>query len=200
MSLTMRILISLGLMALAGFAVLLNPILDRVERQYLEATEEPMVDMAEILAALLSNQEDNELLAPEAWRSGMESVKAKPLNAKIYNLMKENVLMDFYITDAKGMVVYDSGTAAEVGDDFSIYLDVYRTLRGQYGARSTRLDEDDPTSSVMYVGAPIMHAGAIIGVLTVYKPQRSMLLFILETKRHLLQLGLLAVTLVMLLG
>ena len=55
MSLTVRILFSLGLMALAGFACLLNPILDRVERQYLEATEEPMVDVAEILAALLSN-------------------------------------------------------------------------------------------------------------------------------------------------
>ena len=92
MSLTNRILISLGLMAIAGFAVLLNPILDRVERQYLEATEEPMVDVAEILAALLSNQGEEELLAPEAWRSGMESVKAKSLNAKIYNLMKDKVL------------------------------------------------------------------------------------------------------------
>ncbi len=200
MSLTNRILISLGLMAIAGFAVLLNPILDRVERQYLEATEEPMVDVAEILAALLSNQGEEGLLAPEAWRSGMESVKAKPLNAKIYNLMKDKVLMDFYITDANGIVVYDSGEAAEVGDDFSIYFDVYRTLRGEYGARSSRLDEEDPTSSVMYVGAPIMNDGAIIGVLSVYKPQRSMLLFIIETKQRLIRMGLLAVGLVLLLG
>lgn len=200
MSLTNRILISLGLMAMAGFAVLLNPILDRVERQYLEATEEPMVDVAEILAALLSNQGGDELLAPEAWRMGMESVKSKPLNARIYNLMKDEVLMDFYITDAEGTIIYDSGNAAEVGEDFSIYLDVFRTLRGEYGARSSRLDEEDPTSSVMYVGAPIMNGGEIVGVLTVYKPQRSMLLFIIETKQRLLQLGLLAVGLVLLLG
>lgn len=200
MSLTNRILISLGLMALAGFAVLLNPILDRVERQYLEATEEPMVDVAEILAALLSNQGEDELLAPEAWRIGMESVKSKPLNARIYNLMKDKVLMDFYITDAEGRIIYDSGDAAEVGEDFSIYRDVYRTLRGEYGARSSRLDEEDPTSSVMYVGAPIMNDGEIAGVLSVYKPQRSMLLFIIETKQRLLQLGLLAVALVLLLG
>ncbi|MEO0509016.1 MAG: two-component system sensor histidine kinase CreC [Verrucomicrobiota bacterium] len=200
MSLTNRILISLGLMAVAGFAVLLNPILDRVERQYLEATEEPMVDVAEILAALLSNQGEEGLFAPENWRSGMESVKAKSLNAKIYNLMKHKVLMDFYITDAEGIIIYDSGIAAKPGEDFSIYLDVYRTLRGEYGARSSRLDEEDPTSSIMYVGAPIVNEGEILGVLSVYKPQRSMLLFIIETKDRLFKFGLTALVLVLLLG
>ena len=91
MSLTVRILLSFALMALAGFACLLNPMLDRVERQYLEATEEPMVDVAEILAALLSNQPVSDLVAPEAWKQGMRSVKVRPLHAKIYNLMKEKI-------------------------------------------------------------------------------------------------------------
>lgn len=200
MSLTNRILLSLGLMALAGFAVLLNPILDRVERQYLEATEEPMVDVAEILAALLSNQAGVESLTPDSWVAGMEAAKAKSLNAKIYNLMKEKVLMDFYITNTEGIVLYDSGNAAEVGANFSIFLDVYRTLRGEYGARSSRLDEEDPTSSIMYVGAPIVNGDEIVGALTVYKPQRSMLLFIIETKRKLITLGVGAMVLVLLLG
>jgi len=199
-SLTNRILISLALMALVGFAILLNPVLDRVERQYLEATEEPMVDVAEILAALLSNRPEAELLAPAAWQRGMDAVKAKPLHARIYNLMKDKVLMDFYITDALGRIVYDSGEAAEVGDDFSIYNDVSKTLAGQYGARSSRTDEEDSTSSVMYVGAPIMQGDEMIGVLSVYKPQRSMLLFILETKRRFITLGLIAVGTVLLLG
>ncbi|MGJ8640436.1 MAG: two-component system sensor histidine kinase CreC [Opitutaceae bacterium] len=200
MSLTLRILLSLAVMALAGVVALLNPVLDRVERQYLEATEEPMVDVAEILAALLSNQSGDALLAPEAWRSGMEAAKAKALNVKIYNLMKEKVLMDFYITNADGLIVYDSGSAAETGDDFSIYYDVMRTLDGEYGARSSRTDEEDPTSSIMYVGAPIVNGGEIIGVLSVYKPQRSMLLFILETKKKLIQLSLGALAIVFVLG
>jgi two-component system sensor histidine kinase CreC len=199
-SLTNRILISLALMALAGFAVLLNPILDRVERQYLEATEEPMVDVAEILAALLSNQSGATLLAPEAWQRGMDAVKAKSLHARIYNLMKDKVLMDFYITDVNGIVVYDSGEVAQVGDNFSIYYDVSKTLAGKYGARSSRIDEEDPTSSVMYVGAPIMNGDEIMGVLSVYKPQRSMLLFIIETKRRLITLGLIAVATVLAFG
>lgn len=200
MSLTNRILLSLGLMALAGFAILLNPILDRVERQYLEATEEPMVDVAEILASLLSNDAQAASLAPEKWRLGMEAVKAKSLNAKIYNLMKEKVLMDFYITDADGRIVYDSGERFQVGADFSIYNDVSRTLRGEYGARSSRTNEADETSSIMYVGAPIMNGDEIVGVLSVYKPQRSMLLFIIETKQRLIRLGVLAVVTVLLLG
>lgn len=187
-------------MALAGFALLLNPILDRVERQYLEATEEPMVDVAEILAALLSHQIEAEPLAPEAWQLGMDTVKAKDLHARIYNLMKEKVLMDFYITNVSGRVVYDSGAVAEVGDDFSHYNDVSRTLAGEYGARSSRMDEEDPTSSVMYVGAPIVRGGEIVGVLSVYKPQRSMLLFVIETKQQLIRLGLSAVGFVLLLG
>lgn len=68
---------------------------------------------------------------------------------------------------------------------FIIHLDVSRTLRGEYGGRSSRLDQEDPTSSVMHVGAPIMNDGEIVGVLAVYKPQRSMLLFIIETKQRL---------------
>ncbi len=200
MSLTLRILLSLALMALAGFACLLNPMLDRVERQYLEATEEPMVDVAEILAALVSNQTSAELMAPDALKVGMEAVKSRPLHAKIYSLLKDKVLMDFYITDAAGIVIYDSGAVAQVGDDFSGYRDVRRTLRGAYGARSSRLDEEDPTSSIMYVAAPIRHGDEIVGVLSVYKPQRSMLRFILETKRRLVYLGLLALAMVLLLG
>lgn len=200
MSLTVRILFSFGLMALAGFACLLNPMLDRVERQYLEATEEPMVDVAEILAALISNQPTAELEAPQAWKLGMESAKKRPLHAKIYNLMKEKVLMDFYITDVNGILVYDSGGMGQVGDDFSIHRDVRLTLHGQYGARSSRTDEEDPTSSIMYVGAPIMNGDDIVGVLSVYKPQRSMLLFIIETKRRLIFLAAMAMILVLALG
>ena len=52
----------------------------------------------------------------------------------------------------------------------------------------------------MYVGAPIRKGDEIVGVLTVYKPQRSMLLFILETRQRLIQLALVAVLLVLLLG
>ncbi len=200
MSLTGRVIVSFGLIALVGFAFLLNPVLDRVERQYLEATEEPMVDVAEILAALLSNQNPQSSLVPEYWIQGMAAVENRQLHAKIYNLVKEKVLMDFYITDAAGRVVYDSGGLATVGSDYSKYNDVYRTLRGEYGARATKMDEKDTASTVMFVGAPIFNEDEIVGMISVYKPQRSMLSFVIETKRWLVLLSALALGLVILLG
>ncbi len=200
MSLTGRVIVSFGLIALIGFAFLLNPVLDRVERQYLEATEEPMVDVAEILAALLSSQNSTDILVTEFWIRGMESVENRQLQARIYNLVKEKVLMDFYITNASGEVVYDSGELAPVGSDFSRYNDVYRTLRGEYGARSTKIDESDSTSTVMYVGAPILNGDEIVGMISVYKPQRSMLSFVNETKQWLAFLSVVALLLAILLG
>ncbi len=42
-----------------------------------------------------------------------------------------------YLTDARGKVVFDSSGQA-TGQDYSRWNDVWLTLRGQYGARSTR--------------------------------------------------------------
>ncbi len=74
------------------------------------------------------------------------------------------------MTDARGIVVFDSD-GRDVGKDYSRWNDVYLTLRGRYGARSTPSDPNDDTSSVMYVAAPMHDAqGRIIGVLTWPRP------------------------------
>ena len=67
---------------------------------------------------------------------------------------------------------FDS-SGRDVGADYSRWNDVYLTLRGQYGARTTPDDLDDERSSVMYVAAPIRDGERIIGVLTVAKPGSS---------------------------
>jgi two-component system sensor histidine kinase CreC len=48
--------------------------------------------------------------------------------------------------------------------------DVYLTLRGDYGARSTHADPNDPKSAVLHVAAPVYDGGALIGALTVAYP------------------------------
>jgi two-component system sensor histidine kinase CreC len=50
MSLTARFLLGFALVASVGLFVLFSQLIQRVERQYMEATEEPMVDVANILA------------------------------------------------------------------------------------------------------------------------------------------------------
>jgi two-component system sensor histidine kinase CreC len=66
---------------------------------------------------------------------------------------------------------------------------VYLTLRGEYGARSSRSDPDDANSSVMHVGAPIRDNGRIIGVVTVAKPNSSLQPYVDRTERRLLAYG-----------
>lgn len=200
MSITARILTGFVLLALAGIYFLLNPIFDRVERQYLEAAEEPMVDAAEVLAAFVSHEIETTGELPASLVAGMASAQRRELNAQIYNLLKERVLMDIYITDGRGVVVFDSRDPTRVGQDFSIFNDVRLTLLGSYGARSSRENEDDLNSSIMYVGAPLLVGGRIMGVLTVYKPQRSLRDFISETKNEILALGLIAIVIFVLIG
>ncbi len=190
MSLTLRILVGFVACAVAAVYLLLNPILDRVERQYLEATEEPMVDTAEILAAMVSHEFATRGELPVALTTGFDAARERELSAIIYNLLKTKVSMGAYVTNASGVVLFDSNEPANVGRDFSDRQDVYLTLRGRYGARSSRTDESDDLSSVMYVGAPLLIEGKIVGVLSVFKPQRSLREFILETKRRILYVGL----------
>ncbi|MGH8375861.1 MAG: two-component system sensor histidine kinase CreC, partial [Pseudomonas sp.] len=109
-------------------------------------------------------------------------------DAKIWGLQKNQVNHRIYVTDAKGIVMLDSSGAA-VGQDYSRWNDVYLTLRGEYGARSTRNDPNDPGSSVMHVGAPIRDNGQIIGVVTVAKPNSSLQPYVDRTERRLLIYG-----------
>lgn len=88
------------------------------------------------------------------------------LKTPIFYNQKQHSQYHIYITDKAGKIIYDSHKLAQVGDDFSRWNDVYLTLRGKYGARSS---DDDMGVSVMYVAAPIKHQGQLIGVVSTGK-------------------------------
>jgi two-component system sensor histidine kinase CreC len=92
------------------------------------------------------------------------------------------------VTDKRGIVLLDSQQIA-VGQDYSRWNDVYLTLQGKYGARSSRETDGDEASSIMYVAAPIKHEGEIIGVVSVAKPNRTLQPYIDRTERRLGLLG-----------
>ena len=177
MSLRARILLAFVLIATMGWIFLLEPVMDRVERQYLEAAEEPMVEAAEILAAIVSQHLSKDESLPPHLAAAFEHVGKRELEARIYSLVKTRVNMEVTITDTKGIVIFHSADPEMVGQDLSRYFDISRTLRGDYGARSTKLDPEDEKSSVMHVGAPILLDGEISGVVSVSKPQASMFTF-----------------------
>lgn len=104
-----------------------------------------------------------------------------------------------YITDAQGVVVFDS-SGADVGKDYSRWNDVYLTLRGKYGARSTKSDPADELSTVMHVAAPVLDDGRVIGVLTLAKPNAALQPFVERSQQQVMQRGGVVLALSLVLG
>ncbi len=163
-----------------------------------EVMEDMMVDTANLLAELASD----DLAAGRLEAGGQNSAFARqvrqyasrPVDAAIWGLAKQSLDYRIYVMNAAGRVVFDS-EGRDLGADFSQWRDVALTLRGEYGARSTRDTPDDDTSGVMYVAAPILVQGRIAGVLTVGKPTRSVQRFIDRAERKVLMGGLLLLAL-----
>jgi len=164
---------------LTGYFVL-NTVMQEIRPGVRQSTEEPLVDTANLMAEHLRDD-----FQDRKWIKGLG--RGNPA-AKIWGLGKNQVNHRIYVTDAKGIVVLDSSGVA-VGQDYSRWNDVYLTLRGEYGARSTRSDPNDQGSSVMHVGAPIRDNGQIIGVVTVAKPNSSLQPYVDRTERRLLAYG-----------
>jgi two-component system sensor histidine kinase CreC len=75
----------------------------------------------------------------------------------------------------------------------SLVGEVFLTLRGKYGARSTRQSEKDSSSTVIYVAAPIQINGKITGVITVGKPTTNINIFVRDAKKKVIHIGVIAI-------
>ncbi len=199
MSTTSRILVGFLIFFAGALGLLLEPLLARVERQYLEAAEGPMVDAARVLAAVVEQQvQQDGQLDVTTIRAAMKSAHSRRFEALIYHVVKTDVNMNVYVTDAHGVVLFDSDGGHAEGESYLAKRDVALTLAGSYGARASRKDATDSMTSTLFVAAPIYHHGTIAGVLSVSKPQRSLLAFIQETRAQIRWLGFLFFLLVML--
>lgn len=172
---------------LTGYFVL-STVMKEVRPGVRQSTEETLVDTANLLAEVLREDVRNGTLSHSHFPDVLKAYGLRQPNANIWGLPKNQVNNRVYVTDAKGIVLLDSSGEA-VGQDYSRWNDVYLTLQGEYGARSTRSDPQDPNSSVMHVGAPIRDNGQIIGVVTVAKPNSSLQPYVDRTERRLLWYG-----------
>jgi two-component system, OmpR family, sensor histidine kinase CreC len=144
-----------------------------IRTRYLESVEEPLVDSANLLAALI----EQDMARPGFTFSDLEAplsrAHSRALSARIYDLEKRGVDLHLYITDAKGRVVFDTRQPSAVGEDYSQFHDVKYTLEGRYGARATLRDPNDPFSTTLYIAAPIHKNGKVAGALTLAEPTAS---------------------------
>jgi len=188
MSLSIRIfLVYLIFVGLSGYFILTTAV-DTIKPGVRQSTEETLVDTANLLAEILREPVKNSNLQASNFPQILAAYGRRKLQANIWGIDKTVVNHRIYVTDAKGIVILDSANQA-LGQDYSHWNDIYLTLQGKYGARSTVEIPGDETSSIMYIAAPIMNGDKIIGVVSVAKPNRSMQPFIDRSRNRLALLG-----------
>jgi two-component system sensor histidine kinase CreC len=194
-----RVLIALFFAFAASVGWLVYSIVSDLEPRYREAAEEPLVDSARILAAVVNADIRNGVIDPTHLRAAFNDVYRQQFHAQIFALDKTQVDMRVYVTDKLGVVVYDS-LGRDEGLNYMKWRDVKLTMLGQYGARTTRNEREDPNSSVMFVGAPLTWNGEIIGVLSVGKPTRNLNTFANLAKKKIILAGVTSVAALIVLG
>jgi two-component system sensor histidine kinase CreC len=197
-----RLFLGFFLLTGAGFYVLVGWILRDLRPRYLESSEEGLIDSANLLAALIEEDIGPDGAIPvDRLRGAYARLPGRPLSALIYRFAKTRVDLRVYVTDSLGKVLFDSDAGRDEGKDYSQWRDVFLTLRGRYGARTTRVNPSAASSSVLYVAAPLrVSGGRIAGVVTVSKPSNSINLFLQAARGKIVFAGLLAAVAVALAG
>ena len=130
-------------------------------------------------------------IASGSFAQALSALPSVDPGATIWGFRKSRIDYRITVTDARGIVVFDS-RGQDLGKDHSQWNDVLRTLRGEYGARSSGESEYDADRTVMHVAAPIYDPGdgrTLIGVLTLSQPNRSIEPFIVASQRSILLRG-----------
>jgi two-component system sensor histidine kinase CreC len=193
--------ILLGYCLIVGLATwfLLAVFVQQVKPGVRLTQEDTLVDSANMLAALVADDIKNGKVSDSLLLERIASIRHRRIDVKIGGFAKQGINDRIYITDAKGIVIFDS-SGVDVGRDYSRWNDVFLTLRGRYGARSTRASEYDEDSTVMHVAAPIRDGERIIGVLTIAKPNITVQPFVERSQKVILQRGGLFLALSLMIG
>ncbi len=186
-----RVVLAVFVLVSAGFYVSVDWVLDELRPHSLGIMEESMVDAATILAASAVPPGASSTLDLAPLRHAFDEARARRFQARIYSHLKNRMELRVTVVDLAGRVVFDSEDGAEEGKDHSRWNDVVRTLRGEYGARTSPLDATDPTgTAVLHVAAPVRAGGATAGVLTVAKSAESIGTLLRSAKRRVSSAGL----------
>ncbi len=194
--------VALGYFLIVGLAgwFVLNVFVAEVKPGVREAMEDTLVDSANLVAELVAPdlaaaQTYTDTQAPQGplhsrTAAALDAYTRREVKAGIWDIEKRSLDHRVYVTDAAGRVVYATDPTL-IGQDFSRWNDVHRTLRGGYGARATREVPGDNGTSVMYVAAPVVWDGRTIGVVSVGKPSATVAPFVARSEAKIRDWGLL---------
>ena len=200
MKIGLRVFLGYFLIVALAALLLARVFVNQVKPGVRQAMEDTMVETANVLAELATDDFLAGRIADGRFAQRVKAVQARDLGAEIWGFPKRTAASRVYVTDARGIVVFDSA-GRDLGKDYSRWNDVYLTLRGKYGARSSPEDPANPDASVMHVAAPLKTAdGRIVGVLTVAKPNRTLAPFIERSQRTVMRWGWLLMGAALLIG
>ncbi|MFT3667877.1 MAG: two-component system sensor histidine kinase CreC [Pseudoxanthomonas sp.] len=183
----------LGFFLIVGIAAffVMRVFVNEVKPGVRQAMESTLVDAANLLAEVAADDLKAGRIADGAFARHVALAQQRDPKAWVWRFQKRTVDYRVTVTDARGVVVFDS-QGRDVGRDNSRWNDVYRTLRGEYGARSSAETPGDTAHTVMHVAAPIYDPGdraTLLGVLTLSQPNRSIEPFIVASQRSILLRG-----------
>ncbi|NHB59232.1 two-component system sensor histidine kinase CreC [Acinetobacter sp. 194] len=172
MSIFIRIWFFFGLIILLGLWFMSYTFNQQVKPNMRQVVEDTLAENVNIIAMLVAEDVHNGQVATPEFDQKIQNALDRKLNATIWQHTKQQINQQIYITDAQGKVIFDSQGLA-LGQDYSKWNDVYLTLQGKYGVRSTRTDYNDSNSSIMFIAAPIFYQQKLIGVVSIGKPNSS---------------------------
>ncbi len=194
--------IFLGYFLLVGLAAwfVLTIFVDEVKPGVRQAMEDTLVDTANVLAEFAAPDVKTGNIQTGTFAQSLAQYKARAAKANIWGVKKKSADYRVYITNTKGIVIFDSANLA-LGQDYSRWNNVYLTLRGKYGVRSSPMVAgDEKGDTVMYIAAPIRDGKKIIGSLTVAKANRTLLPFIERAQNKIIRWGALLLVLSLIIG
>jgi len=198
LSIFFRIWLAVALVLVICGVVVFTQLFGYVKPTAQQVIEDMLLDTSKLLAASLQVPLSTRQLYDEEYQAqldaafigmpAMDEILSPTDQAKSYSSFR------VYVTDSSGIVIYDSLPPPDnnEGQNYGRWNDVYLTLKGQYGARSTLRDDQRRDGSVMYVAQPIKNlSGDIIGVVSVGKPVASVLPYLDDTRNRMLITALL---------
>ncbi len=198
LSIFFRIWLAVALVLIICGMAVFTQLFGYVKPTVQQVIEDTLLDTSKLLAVSLQLPLSSGQLYDDAYQATLDtafigtSTTAKTITAEYKS--KNYSSFRIYVTDDTGVVIYDSLPAPNnsEGQDYSRWNDVYLTLKGQYGARSTMQEHRQRSGTIMYVAQPIKdEADNIIGVVSIGKPIASVRLYLDDTRNRMLITALL---------
>lgn len=183
----------LGFFLIVGIAAffVMRVFVNEVKPGVRQAMESTLVDAANVLAVMAAPDLKAGHIVDGAFATQLAAAQRRDPKAMVWRFPKRSIDYRVTVTDARGIVIYDS-RGQDVGRDNSRWNDVHLTLQGRYGARSSPLAPGNTEQTVMHVAAPVYDPAdgrTLIGVLTLSQPNDTIDPFIVASQRAIVARG-----------